>query len=183
MGRSRKHLSVVHDLMVNLSDYYDKIDSSGGPNACWPWQGPSHRQGYGMFGARRIADDQRIMIVVHRLTARLKYQRAIASNEMVIHECGTANCQNPAHITLGNAKQRSAVTKSLGRLSRSGAGPGPRTTPQNRNYRLTIEQMRTIRDNKPQEAARLLNMPIRRVYAWKTALRKNYAWLNRPEYK
>ena len=43
--------------------------------------------------------------------------------------------------------------------------------------------MLLIKNERPQVAARKLNMPIGRVYAWKGALRTGYHWVGRTQDK
>ena len=61
-GRFR-NLDNLFDVAVNTTAYWSKTDDSGGPTACWPWIGPKHVQNYGFIGARRYADDKRVMLV------------------------------------------------------------------------------------------------------------------------
>ena len=74
----------VGDAYVNLNYYYKNIDEQG-PTDCWPWQGPKHRQGYGMMGMFD-QNQKRKMTVVHRITARLKFGDLL-SKDFVVHSC------------------------------------------------------------------------------------------------
>src|SRR6185312_561373 len=32
--------------------FWDRVDRSGGPDACWPWTGAINKSGYGSFGEK-----------------------------------------------------------------------------------------------------------------------------------
>jgi len=66
------------------------------------WAAAQHRQGYGMMGAWRRSDGAKIMTTVHRVAARIHWDRPLSPREFVIHTCGRAGCCNPQHLTLGD---------------------------------------------------------------------------------
>ena len=180
MSRNKyRNLDNLYDIAVNTQAYWSKTDQSAGPQACWPWQGPWHRQGYGFIGARRYSDDVRIMVVAHRVGMRIKLGRAIDSREMVVHSCSNMACQNPAHLMLGDASLR---TQNMYRNGRNAPVPLGRHSrdhkPQaNRKYRRTIEEMLFIKHNRPRDIARRFGIDIKKASAWKGGVRDGYAWL------
>lgn len=104
-GFSKSFPDTVADVKCNLTSVYNKIDDSAGPNACWTWTGPRHRQGYGMTGGVRISTGKRIMQTVHRLLLKVKLGRDPGNSVDAMHTCGNMTCVNPAHIIEGNAKE------------------------------------------------------------------------------
>lgn len=124
MGRRRTLKQPLYDLWYH-QEYYDRHHAPDPNSDCWLWNGPSHRQGYGMIGAWREPTGEKIMTTCHRIMARRKYQRAIASSEWVIHTCLNPRCVNPDHLVVGTRADLHAVMKRLGRFphgdrSRSG---------------------------------------------------------------
>lgn len=177
-GRYR-NLDNLFDVAVNTTAYWSKIDDSGGPTACWPWIGPKHVQGYGFIGARRYADNKRVMLVAHRVGMRIKLGRAIDSSEMVIHTCSNMACQNFQHLVLGDASARTKNMYANGRQGHVSVGKNSRNhKPQlGRKYTRTIEEMVFIRANRPKDIAERFGIDIKKACAWKAGLRSGYAWL------
>jgi len=178
MGRSRTRLKPLFDIEVNIDNYWSKVDKSGGPNACWPYTGPKHVQGYGFIGARRIADDKRLMVVAHRVAARIKEGRAIGSKEMVIHSCSNPNCQNFSHLVIGNARKRNEIMYANGRGPTPLTGKGVRNQKmQNRKYKHTIEEMLFIKHNPIKETVKRFGVDKKKASCWKRGYIDGYAWL------
>jgi hypothetical protein len=115
MGRRRIEKQKLYDIWYN-QNYYDRHHAPDPNSDCWLWSGPQHRQGYGMIGAWRVDNNEKIMTTCHRIMARRKYQRAIASDQWVIHTCLNARCVNPDHLELGDRSRLQAVMKQAGRF-------------------------------------------------------------------
>ena len=84
----------VGGMWINLDYYYDNI-SSRDANGCANWVGPKHRQNYGMMGGFN-ASQKRIMTVVHRITARLKYGRDLGDRKSTRLNPVTATSRMPS---------------------------------------------------------------------------------------
>jgi hypothetical protein len=99
----RQRYTQQADLLVNMNKYWTRLkpDSHG----CHIWQGPKHKQNYGMIGAIRIADDKRIMTVAHRVAWRIAHQQAITRDDDVVHTCGNNLCCNPEHLKLKSTQE------------------------------------------------------------------------------
>jgi hypothetical protein len=94
-----------------------KLDRSGGPNACWPWQGATDHKGYGVIGLGRRADGTDRTHQVAWMLAHGPIPRGLC----VLHKCDNPPCCNDAHLFLGTiadnnrdmvAKGRHAWTKN-----------------------------------------------------------------------
>jgi len=100
MGRHRLPRTQVHDIEINM-EYFLRHQKLNPITGCIEWDAGRHKQGYGMMGAWRRADGQHIMTTTHRVAARLHFDRAIDSTEMVIHTCSNMSCCNPEHLKIG----------------------------------------------------------------------------------
>lgn len=109
MGRTPHPRTRIYDLEI-LDDYYQRHQVKQ-PNGCITWDAGMHRQGYGMVGAWRVSDGTKIMTTVHRIAARIKYGRAIASNEMVLHTCSNMACCNPDHLIVGTREDMTEIMR------------------------------------------------------------------------
>ena len=79
-----------------------KVDRSGGPDACWPWQGRLNEDGYG-----RLYVSKQKHTGAHRKAYEVTYG-PIPDNHEIDHLCHTTACQqnpcphrsccNPAHL-------------------------------------------------------------------------------------
>ena len=77
----------------------DRLDKSGGEEACWPWQGYTHERGYGIvsFGGRKWR--------VHRLVMTWIVGEDIPDELLVRHLCGNPPCGNPRHLAVGTPSE------------------------------------------------------------------------------
>lgn len=100
MGRKPIPKDQLYDLSYQAS-YFDRHSQPDPDSDCVLWDGPLHRQGYGFVGAWR-EDGTKIMTTTHRIAARRKFQRALDSDEWIIHTCSNPRCVNPEHLEIGN---------------------------------------------------------------------------------
>lgn len=89
-------------IKVTLADknrFWNKVDLSGGPEACWPWAGNRFDKGYGCF----LLNGQKVR--AHRVawvtTNGQIPQDGSYHGLCVCHRCDVPACCNPAHLFLG----------------------------------------------------------------------------------
>lgn len=83
-----------------------KVDTSAGPDGCWPWTGSLNRKGYGRAQSRGV----------HRQAHRAVYERLVGPVDPALHLdhlCRNKVCCNPAHLE--------AVTPSENRARQAAA--------------------------------------------------------------
>lgn len=85
------------------SRFWDKVDRTAGPDACWPWTGSRTKDGYGRFGGG----------YAHRHALELTLGRPLDPGEQALHdpkECNRPECCNALHLRPGtvgdNARDR-----------------------------------------------------------------------------
>lgn len=89
--------------------FLSKLDTSGGPDACWPWLGAnSGTQGYG-----HIRKDGRD-IKAHRLAFEL-FNGELTPDQDVRHTCDNPPCCNPSHLVAGSTTDNILDMESKGR--------------------------------------------------------------------
>ena len=102
---------------ADLARFWSKVDSSGGPKACWPWMGPRHgapgssiEKQYGQVAiARRKYSVTKVMLYI------AGSQLAIKRGEYILHSCDNPPCVNPTHLRLGSQSENQFESVSKGR--------------------------------------------------------------------
>jgi len=89
--------------------FWERVDMSGGPDACWPWTGARHPSGYGGVSWRGGR------VNAHRVAYELAYGNP--GKGFVCHHCDNPPCCNPAHLFLGTAQDnyRDSIAKGHSR--------------------------------------------------------------------
>lgn len=127
--------------------YEEKVDRSGGPDACHPWRASRNRLGYGLFGH----DGETLAI-------RWAYKQLVGpltDDEVVRHTCDNPPCQNRRHWRVGAQVDNILDMVTRGRQNR------PRGE-RNVKAKLTVAQVAEIR-TKPAG-----------VRGWRLALAREY---------
>jgi hypothetical protein len=87
--------------MISPQWFWDRVDMSAGPDACWPWTGQirSGRSPYGrlhVFGRTEAA---------HRFALVIAKGPAPRMRPFACHTCDNPPCCNPAHLWWGSAQE------------------------------------------------------------------------------
>lgn len=93
----RRGLSIEIPL---IGDFWNAVDKSGGPDACWPWTRGDDPFGYGIYRDPETKKNT----VAHRY-AWEKTNGAIPSGLCVLHGCDNPPCCNSSHHFLGTKGQ------------------------------------------------------------------------------
>lgn len=94
IGTHAQKCGVPYDML-----FWQKVDKSAGPDACWPWTGARTSWNYGHFNSKTHGE-----YMAHRLAWELANGRkppAGVQNGTVMHTCDNPPCCNPAHLVLG----------------------------------------------------------------------------------
>lgn len=79
----------------HLQHYWDRVDKRG-PDECWPWTGAKNWKGYGIFSWNQVNSS------AQRATWMIHHSVVLTSDQHICHGCDNPECQNPAHLFLGN---------------------------------------------------------------------------------
>ena len=88
-ARLAKHHDVHHDTYERM--ILARVDTSPGPDSCWPWRGQVNRGGYG------VARYKRRTTTAHRAIYRILVG-PIPDGLELDHLCRNRLCVNPAHL-------------------------------------------------------------------------------------
>jgi hypothetical protein len=95
--------------------FWNKVDSSGGPNTCWPWTG-ANNGGYGSFGLTR---NGKVSMYTATRIAWFLENGSIPNGLHVLHViCDQPSCCNPRHLLLGTHRQNMDDMTRKGRAPR-----------------------------------------------------------------
>ena len=111
--------------------FWGEVDTSGGPDACWPWAGALGANG----GYGRFRPDRGVEFRAHVFA----YEHAngeVPKGKVVCHSCDNPPCCNPKHLFAGTHGDNVADKVAKGRQRRGMTSPGAK---------LTDERVREIR--------------------------------------
>jgi len=109
--------------------FWARVRKGRGAKACWEWQGPPARSGYGQLSARCISPHP---VLTHRLAWVLTYGE-IPEGLYVLHKCDNPVCVRPDHLFLGTQDDNNADRQAKGRTA-AGDANGARTHPERNSF-------------------------------------------------
>lgn len=128
-GVHHKHRDPMH------IRFWRNVDTSGGPEACWPWKGQLNDGGYGVYARNQKT---------HRLAWKLTFGD-IPKDMQVLHDCPNGDlpscCNVFAHLWLGTQRENMQDAAAKGRMSalRGSNNPPQVHAERNRLHRWTKE--------------------------------------------
>ncbi len=125
-----------------------RVDSSAGPEACWPWTGGDCNR----FGHGRMQTVGVPWLPRRTMAHRLAYMLANGPipegdgyhGTCVLHRCDNPSCCNPAHLFLGTAGENNSDRHAKGRTRTIKGFRWTTDHPPGNNSRMTgrVEEVR-----------------------------------------
>ena len=109
--------------------FLQKIDPSGGLDACWPWLGFKNLKGYGQASLNNKT------MLAHRWSYQHHYGIEIPNRLQVRHLCDNPACCNPLHLLLGTNQENVDDKMKRGRFK-------PKQTRFSQEQFETMKQLR-----------------------------------------
>ena len=95
--------------------YVEKIDHSGGPDACWPWTAGTNNYGYGLISRGRRGEG---LVLAHRVALERRLGRPLKPGHCACHHCDNPPCCNPEHLFEGTLADNNRDMSRKGRAAR-----------------------------------------------------------------
>ena len=105
-----------------IDRFWKSVDTSGGPDACWPWTGHTQARRGGQLVGRifNLRDSHPRVLKAHRVAL------AIATGELpdldACHQCDNSLCCNPKHLRWGTHRENLQEAVDRGHTHRDAVG-------------------------------------------------------------
>lgn len=102
------------------------VDSSGGPDACWPFKGRKNEFGYGRVDIKHASGGGSVYLA-HRVAYMLEHGAMPPRPLVVRHTCiDSRSCCNPAHLIAGTQAENMQDRQRQGRTASKSGERNPR---------------------------------------------------------
>lgn len=172
--------------MHDESWFYSRVDTSGGPDACWPWTGEKTSKGYGRV--RGWPGVKALSTGAHRVAYDLAHPKRRLGTRQARHTCDNPPCCNPKHLVAGTNLDNRRDSVRRGRASapikiksddlatlRRLYGEGVLPAELARRFKISREQVRRLGEGLSQRRAAA---PVRRPEWRKRGLRAPHFKIN-----
>lgn len=116
---SKRCANTVNTTLRNLETarpladrFWEKVDRSGGKDACWPWMAGGGASGHGHFRIGRHVEK------APRVALALTLGLDLRDGWWACHDCDSPPCCNPKHLFVGDAQANTADMVGKGRQAR-----------------------------------------------------------------
>lgn len=103
--------------------FWQKVDRTGGPDACWPWTAGRQKRGYGVFHPTKGTT-----VRAHRFALAASLGRPLTPGQEARHSCDNPPCCNPDHLSEGTRQNNVDDAVSRGRHIFGSRVPSARMT-------------------------------------------------------
>lgn len=97
-----------------IDRFWEKVDKSGGDDACWLWGKQVNHNGYGIFHESKKLIGAHRWILGFLRGSPLRWDDEL--KETANHKCNNPPCVNPVHLYIGNQKQNVADAVERGSM-------------------------------------------------------------------
>jgi hypothetical protein len=105
-----------------IERFWSRVDRSGGPDACWEWQGARKTRDYGQLGQ----GPGKPLISAHRAAFLIANGEIPDEAPNVLHSCDNPPCCNPAHLRAGTFRDNNLDIVLRGRTAHGYTKPSQR---------------------------------------------------------
>jgi len=118
--------------------FWKRVDMSGGPDACWPWQGACSSGGYGAIAVE--IEGKYVTVGAHIVAYEIQIG-PVPEGMHILHKCDNPPCMNGSHFFTGTNLDNIRDRHAKGRTSHASRNRGF----SHPHAKFTDEQCETIR--------------------------------------